>query len=74
MALLVKGLLFGLGHDPGVLRWSLALGSLLSEEAASPSPFAAPPCLCSLSFSINKIFKKIVKKKRAKYILTSVSL
>ena len=38
----------GSGHDPGVLEWSTALGSLLSGEPASPSPSLAPPA-CVLS-------------------------
>ena len=36
----VKRLAFSSGHDPGVLGLSPVSGSLLSEEIASPSPFA----------------------------------
>ena len=47
---------FGSGYVPGVLRSSLALGSLLSGEPASPSPSAChSPCLYILSVKqINK--------------------
>ena len=41
---------FSSGHDPGVQRMSPLSGSLLSEEAASPSLSAVPPA-CALSYS-----------------------
>ena len=39
----------GFSHDPGVLGWSPTWGSRLSEEPASPSPYALPSCSCSVS-------------------------
>ena len=50
-----EALAFGSGHDLRVLRWSPALGSLLSEESASPSPAAAaaPACVHVLSLSLS---------------------
>ena len=41
---------FGSGHDLGVLGLSQGLGSLLSEQSASPSPH---PKLCCLSLSLS---------------------
>ena len=41
----------GSGHDPGVLGWSPALGSLLGGASASPSPSAAPPA-CTLALCV----------------------
>ena len=49
MAQLVKRLpsawvmILGSWHDPGVLGWSPAQGSLLSRESASPSASVALP-------------------------------
>ena len=44
---------FGSGYDLRVLRLSSALGSLLSEESASPSP-SVPLTTCVLSPQTNK--------------------
>ena len=45
---------FGSGHDPSVLGWSPASGSLLGREPASPSASACLfVCLCSLSLPLS---------------------
>ena len=52
----VKAAAFGSGHDPRVLGWSPALGSLLSWVPDSLSLSASPPaCALSLSFSNEQI-------------------
>ena len=43
---------------------SPAWGSLLSQESASPSPSASPPCLCALSLSVSNkynLLKNVLK-------------
>ena len=52
---------FGSGHDPGVLGWSPASGSLLSGESASSSASAQPLGLCCLSVSLSCSLSQINK-------------
>ena len=56
----VKASAFGSCHDPRVLGSSLASGSMLSGEPASPSAPLSRPLILSLS-KISKLFKKLIK-------------
>ena len=56
---------FGLGHDLRVLGSRPAMGFMLSEESACPSP-SAPPSTCALSLKERKKERKKERNKQRK--------